>query len=340
MDMQLLNQHVEGGIVKAAKHPTLPLTLYNYSDECQYGGRWDDVSLQCRGLVMHGDKVVARPFRKFKNDVEYSPGEIPWHLPCAITEKLDGSLLIVFHFGGEWHACTRGSFTSEQAIRGLDILKRKYSTGWLWNEATYCLEVLYPENRVVVDYGGLEDVIQLAVFHTESGRELALSDHLPQVRRLPFDTDVRNLRTLIRDNEEGYVVRFQNGFRMKVKGERYLELHKIFSGVSSRMVWEYLSEDKPFTDLLAVVPDEFAQWVRKERDHMLAQYALLEYRTEWAVKLAKERQTRKEQAAFILENFKDVSSAAFTHLDGKPYAKTLWKQLYPEFRRPTSGASV
>ena len=50
---------------------------------------------------------------------------------------------------------TRWSFTSEQAIRGMEILKRNYPVFdkvWM-KEYAYLVEIIYPENRIVVDYG-------------------------------------------------------------------------------------------------------------------------------------------------------------------------------------------
>jgi len=85
------DNYVTAGLVRKQSHPTLPLEIFNYAERVQYEKLWDDVTRQCRGLVMHGDKVVARPFAKFFNDTEHAPEEIPWHLSCEVTEKMDGS---------------------------------------------------------------------------------------------------------------------------------------------------------------------------------------------------------------------------------------------------------
>ena len=36
-------------------------------------------------------------------------------LPFETMEKLDGSLIIIFHHNGRWRTATKGSFTSSQA---------------------------------------------------------------------------------------------------------------------------------------------------------------------------------------------------------------------------------
>jgi RNA ligase len=338
IDIDLLRSHIAAGIVREQKHSSLPLSIFNYSERCQYERLWDNVTLQSRGLVMHGDRVVARPFRKFFNDTEHAPDEIPWHLPYQVAEKMDGSLLIVFHFDGEWRFATRGSFESEQAGRGREIFRRRYGATPLNPDVTYLFEVIYPQNRIVVNYGAREDIILLAMIDTQSGVERdpasGVELGLSVVRHLPPDADAKALRSIIRDDEEGYVVRFANGFRVKVKGQRYMELHRIITGVSTRTVWEYLSENKSFDEMLAVVPDEFAQWVRMETEAQNAAHKALQRRAEAAYLAVKHLPDRKSQALAILANYCDISAAAFALLDGKSIDSILWKDLYPAFRRP------
>jgi RNA ligase len=59
-----------------------------------------------------------------------------------VWEKMDGSLLIVFWYEGKWIVATRGSFTSDQAIKGVELLK-KYNTDIMFRHLTYCFEIIY-----------------------------------------------------------------------------------------------------------------------------------------------------------------------------------------------------
>jgi RNA ligase len=339
-DLKTLEQHVAAGLVKSRRHPTLPLLIYNYAERVQYDRLWDDVLLQCRGLVLdHQGNVVARPFAKFFNDSEHKDGEIPWHLPCEITEKLDGSLIIWFHYAGQWRAATRGSFVSEQAKWADEILRVVYPDVQFHPEVTYLFELIHPSNRIVCDYGDRRDVVLLARFFTKTGEEVPLplqaDTPFPVVRTLNWNTDPRTVRSLIKDHKEGYVLRFSNGFRVKVKGEKYVQMHRALSGVSSRMVWEHLSEQKPLDEVLALIPDEFGEWVKRERAHQLGQFHGLCSRVHKVLANAVHLPDRKTQARFILRDYKDVSGAVFAALDGKDFSKLLWRQLYPEYRRPT-----
>ena len=63
-----LGRALTEGHVRVQSHPLLPLSIYNYTEKAAYDGIWNEVTLQCRGLIVadNGD-VVARPFRKFFN---------------------------------------------------------------------------------------------------------------------------------------------------------------------------------------------------------------------------------------------------------------------------------
>lgn len=333
----MFDKLIADGIVAEVKHPTLPLRLLNYTRKCQFEKLWCQLSLQCRGLILHKEEVIAKPFPKFFNIEEHKEDEIPWHKPHEITEKLDGSLLIVFWFGGAWHAATRGSFTSEQATKGLQILKDKYGTDGLDRQVTYLFEVIYPQNRIVLDYGDREDVILIGMFHAEIG-ELNLNFAPPGltiVRRLNETASLLNIKNIIKDDEEGYVVRFDNGFRVKVKGDKYIELHRIISDLSNRRIWEVLANGKDINEILETAPDEFDEWIRNEADTLLKRFRhMYKEAVDVAFWTKFGFQGRKNQAQYILTHYKQISSAVFLALDEKTNAlcHLIWQKLYPEER--------
>lgn len=138
--LEKLNQYYENGLLYKQVHPTLPLTIWNYTETVQFSGEWDEILLMCRGLVTD-DKgnIIARPFKKFFNIEEgkYTPTE-----NFEVWDKMDGSLGIVFWYEGQWIVATRGSFTSDQAIKGGELLK-KYNTDIMFRHLTYCFEIIY-----------------------------------------------------------------------------------------------------------------------------------------------------------------------------------------------------
>jgi RNA ligase len=91
-----LEQYSRTGHLFKQDHPTLPLSIWNYTPEVQYGQSWDEVTLQCRGLVTDNEgNIVARPFKKFFNIEEgrHTPTE-----EFDVFEKMDGSLGILFYY--------------------------------------------------------------------------------------------------------------------------------------------------------------------------------------------------------------------------------------------------
>src|SRR5437016_6113784 len=128
MNLEGVAKLVQEGVVRAARHPSLPLTIYNYTAMCQYERRWCDISRMCRGLIVDdsGD-IVARPFPKFFNLEEHSRSDVTFSKPFTVTEKVDGSLGVLYPSGDNWAIATRGSFTSEQANRATVLYQRAYA---------------------------------------------------------------------------------------------------------------------------------------------------------------------------------------------------------------------
>ncbi len=215
---EVLNKYFEEGLVYKQVHPTLPLTIWNYTEKVQYEGLWDDVTLQTRGLVTD-DKgnVVARPFKKFFNIEEER------HTPTSefdVYEKMDGSLGILFNYEGQWVLATRGSFASDQSLKGFFMLQ-KYDFKKLHKDYTYLFEIIYDDNRIVVKYD-YEDLVLLGMINTETGYEVDLYGDGVDVRfknmvnNLGFKVvkkydgirDYTELKDKVEQNAEGFVVRF------------------------------------------------------------------------------------------------------------------------------------
>ncbi len=332
MNITLLKSLVNERLVNVQKHPDADLYIYNYSQTVQYSRLWNEVTLQTRGLILDGNyKVVARPFAKFFNLEEHEPSEIP-HLPFEVYEKLDGSLGILYWDNNSPKIATRGSFVSEQALHATQILYQKYAHLFdkLDRNSTYLFEIIYPVNRIVVDYGDTDDLILLGIVNNQTGEDEPLQDIGFQiVKTYNGVNDFQQLKALNLENKEGFVLRFQNGFRVKVKFEEYVRLHRIMTGVSNVAIWEYLSEGKSFEELLAQVPDEFYDWVQQTVRELQAQFdAILAE----AKSVYKELPTRKETAFYF--NQQKYPSVLFNIYTGKSPDAGIWKMIRPPFSKP------
>src|SRR5262249_39056207 len=119
--------------------------LFNYTAKAQYAGRWNWFELNGRGLILNAKtgEVVALPFPKFFNWGEN--GRTTDSPIKFITEKIDGSLGMLYRANGTYRIATRGMFDSEQAIWATRFLHEHFQLDGLEDELTLLFEMIYPE---------------------------------------------------------------------------------------------------------------------------------------------------------------------------------------------------
>jgi RNA ligase len=351
LDLNILNKYISEGLVVKNDHPTLPLSIWNYSRTCQYENKWDEITKICRGLILDQEgNVIAKGFDKFFNMEEHQPEEIP-NDSFEVFEKLDGSLGILFWYQGQWILATKGSFTSEQSIRAKEILN-KYNYHPIPKGYTTLVEIIYPENRIVCGYGNEESLVVLSMINNSSGKELDytsllyISDEtrMPVVKKYDGINDYKTLKSLISKDREGYVVRFRNGFRIKIKGEEYVRLHRILTGFSNVDIWEYLKDGKNIDELLDRVPDEFDKWVKTTiRDLRYGSFQLRERagKLHDGFRYGKfgdrdPEPTKKEFAEFVMKQEEVLHAIMFAMWNGnnEKVDEIIWKLLRPKYSKP------
>lgn len=320
--MLRIEEYVNKGLIKETIHPKYhELAIYNYTPECQFSRAWDDVTRAARGLILNHKtgEVIAKPWPKFFNLSEHET--IP-DGPAHVREKMDGSLGIVFHYDNRWHIATRGSFASEQAqyaakwIEGRDFLK-----GY-----THLFEIIYPDNRIVVDYGEFEGLVYLESLCLESGKPYDVLDWPYKAKN--FNSVHPQHLPKNKPNEEGYVLYWpEYDFRVKVKFDEYVRLHKIMTEYSIRRLWEHLYVGGDFKDMIAGVPDEFYEQVRKDHDLLHETYTSIQTAARILVDSVVDMPTRKEQAQHIMEQSKDLSGIVFKMLDNKDEMESIWRKV-------------
>ena len=387
-----LEKYYKDGLLHKQTHPTLDLTIWNYSPRVQYERLWDDITIQCRGLVTNTKgEIVARPFKKFFNYEEHKPEDLP-NENFEVYEKMDGSLGILFYYEeeltderryniwfnnnyetgmerffdpnnlpdfdntyydptpktkGVWILATRGSFTSPQAIKGRELLE-KYDYNRLAKDYKYLLEIIYPENRIVCNYD-FEDLILLGMIHTKTGDEVNIhNDNNEDIRLKNLIKNLNiNVVTLyktwgegydllkdeISNDKEGYVIRFKNGFRMKIKGDEYIRLHRILTNISNRDIWEYLKDNKPFDELLEKVPDEFNNWVKETARDLTVRFENIEKDYREIFENLNGRNLSRKDFALRAKQYRH-SNILFNMLDSINPKQTIWKLLYPTYSKP------
>lgn len=329
---QELQELIDAGFISVQKHPSAGLYIYNYTPKAQYERLWNEITLQCRGLILDENmQVMARPFPKFFNLGELENQAIPGE-PFEVFEKMDGSLGILYWIGDQPFIATRGSFTSEQSVKANEILHRKYAPVLhrLNRTYTYLFEIIYPSNRIVVNYHDMEDLVLLGVIDTQSGQEQDVEGHgFTPVKKYHGIADMTVLQNMQEENREGFVIRFAGGLRYKIKFEEYVRIHRIVTKVSNISIWEHLQSGEDLEPLLERVPDEFYHWVRKTAADLQQQYALIEQKARDEFRILN---SRKETALYF--NTCTYPKILFGMLDQRDYSRVIWKMLRPEFSRP------
>jgi RNA ligase len=340
INLEKIDQLISEGYITKRPHSSGDLFIYNYTAKAQYDRLWIPETMQCRGLILDRNGAIAsRPLAKFFNLQEHKEA-IPSE-PFHVYEKLDGSLGILYWHQDQPYIASRGSFSSDQAIKANQILMSIYpeSIPLLERSLTYLFEIVYPANRIVVDYGSFEGLILLAVIETESGREHAIESftHLgfPIAKRYDGLKDLAAIGNLNEQNQEGFVIRFANGLRLKFKFADYVKLHRVLTQVTSKVIWEMLRDRTPFEDILERVPDEFYNWVKETKANLIAQYQQIEAGAKADFERivgAVDRCDRKEMARHILTC--QNHTILFSLLDGKDYSDYIWRSIKPAHEKP------
>lgn len=355
--LDLVEDMVDQGFVSKTKHPTYDIWTYKYTKECQFMQMWNDATKMCRGLVLDSEgNVVAFPMKKFFNYEELEPEEAKKIMtpPFQVTQKVDGSLGILMQYNNEYIVSTQGSFVSEQAKWATKMVNTVYKEKVELldlDHYTYLFEIVYPENRIVVDYGDRAELSFLAKIDKETGEDIMLKreefekmapfSH-PEVYDDFSSKTFEELKELNWDNAEGFVVHSKYG-RLKIKFEKYIELHKTVTNLNEKTVWEAMMEDK-VEELRANVPEETLAWVDEVRDRIREDWYEIVSRVaiehDLIIDKLGEDVSQKDFALEVLANYKHDSGYLFAVHAGKDIVRDVLKSLKPKivpYRRDEDG---
>jgi RNA ligase len=360
---RLYSQFNKATILKAIKEGLIAVKvnsnnnfhLLNYTDRAQYSKVWNKEIKASRGLIIsespdNDPYIIARPFPKFANMSEHQEGStmgpLPIGLDVEITEKVDGSLVIMYFDNEGVQFATRGSFESEQA---------KMAKLWLLNnnymdlidlenigEITVLFEYVAPWNRIVIPYDK-EELIYLGAIDIATGADVEVQYNGRKALKFEGLNDLEKLNEVIsKDGEvefEGYVVRFipevltEPSTRVKAKFSEYVRLHKLATGLSTVTIWEALSAGMSLDELIQDLPDELHDFIKEIVNGLTQKHQKI---CDAAKNLAakQEGKSRKDAALDIMSHPEISSALVFFLLDNKPIDNKAWTLLKPELRYP------
>lgn len=276
-----LDKLVESGHL--LKKESNNLVLYNYSDLTTYDKLWNEHTINSRGTIYNKltGEVIARGLPKIFNLGELSKEKqdsIMRLRKFEVFTKEDGSMGLVAFYNNKWNVTTRGSFNSEQALKAIEMLS-KYNLKQLNKNFSYVVEIIYPENRIIINYGSKEELVLLACIETKTGREAdleALKGHVPFpiVESHSFNRIDQVIEAVEKmdSNNEGFVVKLRTGERFKVKSAEYLRIAKIMTNTSPLMLWESMKDGKVDQKLMESIPEEFREEYESIKEQLEISY--------------------------------------------------------------------
>jgi hypothetical protein len=248
---QWLNRH---GLLALADHGIRVTSDERYPDlYCLKYGPTADKSSRivqvCRGAVVEinecdGHRVVAYAFDRFFNAGESQAVEIDWD-SARVFEKYDGSLIKLFyHETWGWVVSTSGTVGAnirfgEMDTTFEDLFWRAFEFNYgdprekLDPDVVYIFELCTPDNKVVVDHK--IDYLPLLAARDARTMEEIYVESFSGIFNIAAEYGVwSNIEKLTAwanerggSEHEGFVVVDNNWNRIKVKGESYVQMHRV-----------------------------------------------------------------------------------------------------------------
>lgn len=373
---EALQDYINNGLVDTTFHPKFPLVIFTYSRKCVSEQAWDSVTTKCRGLIANTetDEVIARPFEKFFNYgdpqaglqlaaggtlEEPAPGNACiFHEPDTLYEKMDGFLCTMYRWAGKEYLASKGSFDSPHAKWATAIYNQMLPAGGTWPIGyTPVFEGITKNLRIVVDYGEREELVLIGLVNIKTGEELSHASlmtwatangfNIPETFTMSLATAAETVLDSRIKNVEGYVAYWfrlgQTPFRLKIKYQDYLRVHRLVTGVSPRRVYEALvngwqSELDEWTDESTPWFKHFIhKWhaVLNTRYQEITHGAEASYGVIQGVLNQQWQSTgsipvRKDWALLIQRSeFVQYAPVLFAMLDGKNVQPIIWKMVKP-----------
>ena len=217
---------------------------------------------QCRGIILDESnnwEIVSYPYDKFFNYGECHAPKLNWET-AKVYEKLDGSLMTLFYYQGEWRVQSSGMADAAGEVNGFKFtFAQLFWRVWqelgyqLPTETSYCFmfELMTPYNRVVVRH----DRNRLVLHGVRD--KFTLQEDNPQIWTDKYNwqlveryslTTLREIIALTNEldpmDSEGYIVCDTDFKRIKVKSPQYVAISHLKTGFSTRRMLEIVATNE------------------------------------------------------------------------------------------------
>ncbi len=298
--------------IKITRHQQYPhLVCLKY---CQLNSPMKErVVQQCRGIILDENnnwQVVSYPYDKFFNYDSHLAPKLDWQT-TNVYDKLDGSLVILYHYDGAWHVQSSGMADAMGTIQNTDLTIKDLFWSVFDNldyqkpaETNYCFmfELVSPYLRVIVDYQKddllLHGVRNLDTFKEEKPDQWAKKYNWHCIKTYPFSELLDVLKTTKTINGlelEGFVAVDAKFDRVKIKAPNYVRLHHLKGEFSNRRLIEIVinNEGDEFLNYLPEYKEDYQKiyatycQLLEEINTNFEQYKQIEEQKEFALKVGK-----------------------------------------------------
>ena len=312
------------------EYPNLRLFTYNQIKS----DMTDPVVQKARGIIIDIDtmKVVCHPFDKFFNYNDERAHAIDWST-AAIQEKVDGSIMKLYWYDGDWQVATNGTIDAMNTDLPCPAPGGTATFGDLFYEAmlkypelslndldtqyTYIFEITSPYNRVVVPHTEI-GLTLIGVRNSDTGEETMVDIGVPRPKSYKFSSfdEMLAASQALPFDDEGYVVVDGNWSRVKVKSPAYLHVHHLADNgnVSRNRIFELVrtGESVEFLNYYPEYNEIFDEVRLQWMDH---QHKVQEIKLA-AAELKSKSETRKDFALAVQKLPKVVHPYYFAVMDG------------------------
>lgn len=308
-----------------------------------------------RGLKFDRDGLlIGRPFHKFFNlgeKPETAINALDWTSRIEVETKHDGSMIHPVMLGNEIVLMTRKGYTdtARQCEAECDVPWDEMRD-FLRRGITPIYEYTSPNNQIVVPYEKPE-------LRLLAARDMLTGVYVPVYTKNTrqsfvdgefyldgFIEEVRNLK-----GEEGVVLVWPNGQRVKMKADEYVSLHRNIDLAASEARLLEVVLNGNVDDLLPLLPETRAQSVREFTDEVLSN---ISEQTDAMVRFVEAREGLSQRDyAFQVNGYVDgpLRSAYFKFRQGGNATEIMidrYKQIFrkqkdvEEYRRLIGGAML
>ena len=308
----------EFGIV-VKEYPDLYVLNYDQIES----PKLNDIVRECRGLILDKDyNIVSRSFDRFFNYGENETGKDIDITKCSVYDKIDGSLIKIYHHNGHWNVSTRGTAYAESDVGGYGITFKElvykalniktqeefdniFDSFNIGRNYTFIFEVTSLENRIVTHYTGYKLWI-LSIRNNISGNYVAFPEsqfeslfsqfgiHIPKRYEFSNIDECIEVVQNLKDLNEGYVV-YNDGIpAFKLKSPTYLAVHRLRGGgLNPKRICELVMINEQ-DEYLAYFPEDkefFVPYVEakdilfKDLEYVWLKYSELSSQKEFALKV-------------------------------------------------------